>query len=124
VDVTTEKSRDGKSEFVREVHLVKGELLQPGKPLKTGGKSGESTDQHVYKSATIKEYKKPYLTVTADDKDVKVMVSNSLKVIDSAGKPVAKNDKMSSLKPGKVVDLTTRTLRDKEAAVEIRFQGD
>ncbi len=123
LNVKTETSRDGKYEFVREVHLVKGSLLEAGKPVTKAGKSKKSEEQ-VVKGATIKEYRKPYLVLTTGDQDLKLIVSNSTKMIDAANKAVAKNDRISSLKGGKVVDVTTRGTGDKMFAVEIRFQGD
>jgi hypothetical protein len=129
VDVKTEKARDGKTEFIREIKLVKGELLPEGKATQEGGKTSKEEKGKAaakgttmeYKGAVVKKYQTPYLTLTVEDKEVKVIPSNSgMKAFDAQGQEV-KKDRLRVLKEGNVVDVVTQKDGDKERVKEIKI---
>jgi len=89
------KSRDGKSEFIREIRLVTGkgaDLARRGRERKNEGR--------VYPIGTIKEYRKNNLLLTMDDKQVQLLRDPSTKLPHGSGQALAKNDRVASLKPG------------------------
>jgi hypothetical protein len=115
VNLITGKRRD--VEYVQEIHLVKGELLEVGKPKTTTTRGGSGTksasktpsaDQTSYSNATIKSVDGNKVVLVADGKELSVVASGSMKGFDANGRKLAgKGESLRVLKEGNQVNVTT-----------------
>ena len=108
-------SRKRNTEYVQEVHLVKGELLEVGKPKTTTRGSGvksarksPSLDQASYSNATIKSVDGNKVVLLADGNEVSLVASGSMKGFDATGRRLTgKGENLRVLKEGNHVNVTT-----------------
>jgi hypothetical protein len=113
VDLITTKKRN--IEYVQEIHLVKGELLDVGKPrTSTRSSTGKSTrkapalDQTTYTGATIKSVDRNNVVLVVNDNELHVLASGSMKAFDANGRKLTgKGANLRVLNPGNQVNVTT-----------------
>jgi hypothetical protein len=121
VNVKTERGSDRKVEFIREIRLVEGELLQPGKPIiKEGGAAkGEAK---TYKNATIKEVDGKHITLTTKDGDeVTLEPALFMRAFRADGQALGTAEKSRIFREGNVVDVKSQPKGKKDTIVEIRL---
>jgi hypothetical protein len=131
VNVITARRRG--SEFVQEIHLVKGELAEMGKArTTTGGKSSKdarparkarSLDETNYSGAFIKSVTGNQVVLLVEGREVPVVASGTMKAFDlGARKLTGKEQNLRILKEGNQVDVTTfKGQRDVEVIREIHL---
>jgi hypothetical protein len=122
INVKTEKSKDGKTEFIREIRLVKGELLQAGKAsTTTGGRKTATGETKTYKNATIKAVDKSRIVLTTDQGE-EVTVKASFRTQAYAnGRLLSRESRLRVFKEGNVVDVTVEKKGQLESIVEARL---
>jgi len=112
------KSTGSKVEELTEVHLVKGELAEPGKTAKwpdlseprskRGRRGPDKQDRTTYKAATIKSIENKNIVLEVDGKEVAVVTGNRMKFVDADGKQLkGKGLSKRVFKEGAQVDVTT-----------------
>ncbi len=101
------------TEYVQEIHLVKGELAELGKPkTTTGGKDPApgrrpALEQATYTGATIKSVDGNKVVLVVEDKEISVIASGAMKAFDRDGNKLSgKGQNVRVLKPGNRVDVT------------------
>jgi hypothetical protein len=127
VNLITTKKRG--TEYVDEIHLVKGELAEVGKPRKaTSSKDAGSTrkpslDQTTYSGATIKSVDGNQVVLVVGDKEIPVVASGTMKAFDLAGRKLSgRGQNTRVLKTGNEVNVTTfKGGRDVEVIREIHL---
>jgi hypothetical protein len=131
--ITTQKRAN---EYVDEIHLVKGELAEVGKPRTvTGGKDASgckdgrqaskrpSLDQTTYKGATIKSVNGKDVVLVVGGREISVVASGTMKAFDQGGRKLSgKGQNGRVLLEGNQVDVTTfKGNRDVEVIREIHL---
>jgi hypothetical protein len=130
VNVITTKRRN--NEYIQEIHLVKGELAEMGKPTtSTRGSAGKRADksssleQTTYSNATIKSVDGNKVVLTVDGKDISVVASGTMKAFDQNGRKLSgKGANSRVLKEGNQVNVTTFQGRGVEVIREIHLVGE
>jgi hypothetical protein len=112
VDLVTTKKRN--MEYVKEIHLVKGELLETGKATTTtGGRAAKSAskstpEQTKYTGATIKSVDQKKVVLVVGEKEIPVVAGGSMKAFDASGHQLrGRGQNFRVLKEGNQVDVTT-----------------
>jgi hypothetical protein len=127
VDLITAKKRG--TEYVQEIHLVKGQLAEVGKTKTTASGKGTkskrdrpSLDQTTYTGATIKSVDGNKVVLTVEGKDLNVTASGSMKAFDTSGhKLTGKGQNLRILKEGNQVSVTTFKNQNIEVIREIHL---
>jgi hypothetical protein len=119
VNVITATKRG--TEYVEEIHLVKGELAEVGKAkvevgkpkTATGGKDAPaagkrpSQEQVTYSGAIIKSIDGNKVVLLVGNKEIEVVASGTMKAFDLGGSKLSgKGQNMRVLKEGNQVDVT------------------
>ena len=109
VNVVTSRKHD--TEYVREIHLVKGELLEEAKPRASARGSGTRAaglEQTTYSNATIKSVDGTKVVLVADGKEISLVATGSMKAFDVSGRKLTgKGENLRVLKEGNQVNVTT-----------------
>src|SRR5262249_2859143 len=103
--ITTRKQNN---EYVQEIHLVKGDLLEAGKSKTatrgSGGKRADkasSLEQTTYSNATVKSVDGNKVVLEVDGKELSLVASGTMKAFDKSGRRLAgKGENLRVLKEG------------------------
>ncbi len=127
VDLVT--ARKNNTEYVREIHLRQGELLEMGNARTTNRGSAAPSkrtrpalEQHTYKGATIQSVDQRNVVLVVGDRELPVMASGAMKAFDLQGRQLrGKGANLRVLKEGNRVDVTTFRNHGREIIREIHL---
>jgi hypothetical protein len=127
VNLVTVQKRN--TEYIQEIHLVKGELLEAAKPqTTTRNQTAKSTaktrslDQKTYTAATIKSVNGKDVVLVAGGMEISLVASGAMKAFDASGHKLSgSGQNMRVLKEGNQVTVTTFKNRNVEVIREIHL---